>query len=72
MSTSKIARKVNKNATSVLATLTLLSYAKLLHTIIAAMSVTYLNYPNGSTVVGGFMMETSDSDTLGKSTFHYL
>ena len=50
MSTSKIARKVNKNATSVLATLTLLSYAKLLHTIIAAMSVTYLDYPNGSTV----------------------
>ena len=47
MSTSKIARKVT---TSVLATLTLLSYAKLLHTIIAAMSVTYLDYPNGSTV----------------------
>ena len=37
-------------STSVLATLTFLSYAKLLHTIIAAMSVTYLDYPNGSTV----------------------
>ena len=43
MSTSKIARKVNKNATSVLTTLTLLSYAKLFHTIIAAMSVVYLD-----------------------------
>ena len=50
MSTGKIARKVNKNATSVLATLFLQSYAKFLLTAIAAMSVTYLDYPNGSTV----------------------
>ena len=40
MSTSKIARKVNKNATYVLATLTLLSYAKLLHTIQLSIWIT--------------------------------
>ena len=41
---------VGKNAVKVLATLFLLSYAKLVHTIVAAISSTVLTYPNESKV----------------------
>lgn len=43
-----ISRLTGSNAVPALATLLLLSYAKLLCTIIAAMSCTYLNYPKSS------------------------
>ena len=45
-----VTKMVGKNATKVLATLFLLSYAKLVHAIIAAFSGTVLTYPNGSEV----------------------
>ena len=44
---SRIARLFGSNPVAVLATLFLLSYAKLLRTIIAAMFFTFLDYPNG-------------------------
>ena len=43
---SKVARLFGSNPVAVLATLFLLSYAKLLHTIIAALFFTFLDYPN--------------------------
>ena len=43
------ARLIGKNAVKVLATLLLLSYTKLLRTIITALSFTYIIYPNNST-----------------------
>ena len=43
---SKITRLLGSNPVAVLATLFLLSYAKLLHTIIAALYFTFLDYPN--------------------------
>ena len=49
-STGKVARLFGRNPIAVLATLFLLSYAKLLRTIIAALSVTYVEYPNNSHV----------------------
>ena len=45
-----VTKVVGKNAVKVLATLFLLSYAKLVHTIIAAISSTVLTYPNESEV----------------------
>ena len=47
-SSGRIARMFGRNPTAVLATLFLLSYTKLLRTIIAALSVTSLEYPGGS------------------------
>ena len=44
---SRIARVFGSNPVAVLATLFLLSYAKLLRTIIAALYFTFLDYPNG-------------------------
>ena len=44
---SRIARLFGSNPVAVLATLFLLSYAKLLRTIIAAMFFAFLDYPNG-------------------------
>ena len=44
----KVARMFGSNPIAVLATLFLLSYAKLLRTVIAALSYTYLEYPNNS------------------------
>ena len=47
-----IAAKLSgKNAVPVLATLFLLSYAKLLRVVITALSFTFLNFPDGSTSV---------------------
>ena len=43
-----VARLIGNNSVKVLATLFLLSYAKLQRTIIAALSVTFLTYPDGS------------------------
>ena len=43
-------RMFGRNPVAVLATLFLLSYAKLLRTIITALSFTFLEYPNGSDV----------------------
>ena len=45
---SRVAGLIGNNAVKVLSTLLLLSYAKLQHTIIAALSVTTLTYPDGS------------------------
>ena len=45
---SRVAGLFGNNAVKVLATLFLLSYAKLQRTIIAALSVTFLTYPDGS------------------------
>ncbi len=45
---SKVSRVFGNNAVKVLATLFLLSYAKLQRTIIAALSITSLTYPDGS------------------------
>ena len=42
----RVAKVFGRNPIAVLATLFLLSYAKLLRTVIAALSVTYLEYPN--------------------------
>ena len=42
-------RLIGKNAVKVLATLLLLSYTKLLHTIITVLSFTYIIYPDNST-----------------------
>ena len=47
---STIARMFGRNPIAVLATLFLLSYAKLLRTIIAVLSFTYLEYPDGAEV----------------------
>ena len=44
----KFAKLLGNNPVSVLATLVLLSYAKILRTIIAAINVTYLEYPTYS------------------------
>ena len=49
-STGKVARLFGRNPIAVLATLFILSYAKLLRTIIAALSVTYPEHPNNSHV----------------------
>ena len=43
---SRIGRLFGSNPVAVLATLFLLSYAKLLHTIISSLFVTFLDYPN--------------------------
>jgi len=43
---SKITRLLGSNPVAVLATLFLLSYAKLLHAIVAALFFTFLDYPN--------------------------
>ena len=43
---SRIGRLFGSNPVAVLATLFLLSYTKLLHTIIASLFVTFLDYPN--------------------------
>jgi len=45
-----VTKLVGKNAIKVLATLFLLSYAKLIRTIIVAFSYTVVSYPNGSEV----------------------
>ena len=45
------ANLLGRNPVSVLATLILLSYAKILCTIITAVYITYLEYPNGNRVV---------------------
>ena len=47
---SKVATILGTNPIAVLATLFLLSYAKLLHTVIAALSYTLLEYPNNSQI----------------------
>ena len=47
---STIARMFGRNPIAVLATLFLLSYAKLFRTIIAVLSFTYLEYPDGAKV----------------------
>ena len=44
----KVASLIGRNAVKVLATLLLLSYAKLLRAIMAALSVTFITYPNNS------------------------
>ena len=49
-STGRVARLFGRNPIAILATLFLLSYAKLLRTIIAALSVTYPEHPNNSHV----------------------
>ena len=46
----RIAKSLGNNPVAVLATLFLLSYAKLLRTIITALSFTFLQYPDGSEV----------------------
>ena len=48
---STIARMFGRNPIALLATLFLLSYTKLLRTIIAVCSFTYLEYPDGAEVV---------------------
>ena len=45
----KVASLIGKNAVKVLATLFLLSYAKLLRAVMAALSVTFITYPDNST-----------------------
>ena len=45
----KVASLIGRNAVKVLATLFLLSYAKLLRAVMAALSVTFITYPNNST-----------------------
>ena len=46
----KVAALLGNNPIAVLATLFLLSYAKFLHTIIAGLSIGYVDYPQGSSV----------------------
>jgi predicted outer membrane repeat protein len=46
----KVAAVLGRNPVAVLATLFLLSYAKLLRAIIMALSFTFLDYPNGSRI----------------------
>ena len=46
----KVAALLGNNPVAVLATLFLLSYAKFLHTIIAGLSIAYVEYPNGLNV----------------------
>ena len=46
----RVAKVFGSNPVAVLATLFLLSYAKLLHTVIAALSYTSLQYPNNSRI----------------------
>ncbi len=46
----RVAKVFGSNPIAVLATLFLLSYAKLLRTVIAALSLTYLEYPNNSQI----------------------
>ena len=46
----RIAKIFGSNPVAVLATLFLISYAKLLRTVIAALSYTYLEYPNNSQI----------------------
>ena len=57
------------NPISVLATLFLLSYTKLLRTTIATLAFTTLEYPNGKSFLCGCMMETLH--TWKKGIFHY-
>ena len=45
----KVASLIGRNAVKVLATLFLLSYAKLLRAVMAALSVTFITYPDDST-----------------------
>ena len=45
----KVASLIGRNAVKVLATLFLLSYAKLLRAVMAALSVTFITYPDNST-----------------------
>ena len=47
---SRVAKIFGSNPIAVLATLFLLSYAKLLHTVIAALYYTSLEYPNNSQI----------------------
>jgi len=47
----RVALAVGRNGVKVLATLFLLSYAKLLRAIMAALSFTFINFPNNSTKV---------------------
>ena len=47
----RFANLLGSNPVSVLATLILLSYAKILHTFITVVYITYLEYPNGNRVV---------------------
>ena len=46
----RVAKVFGRNPMAVLATLFLLSYAKLLRTVIAALSLTYLEYPSNSQI----------------------
>ena len=46
----RVAKMFGSNPVAVLATLFLLSYAKLLRTVIAALSYTFLEYPNNSQI----------------------
>ena len=50
----KIASLLGNNPIAVLATLFLLSYAKILRTITAALAVTYLEYPDGERAVWSY------------------
>ena len=50
----KIASHLGNNPIAVLATLFLLSYAKILRTITAALAVTYLEYPDGERAVWSY------------------
>ena len=48
---TRLGRLLGRNPVAVLATLFLLSYAKLLRTIIAILSFTFLEYPDGTQVI---------------------
>ena len=63
-----ITRLLGSNPTAVLATLFLLSYAKLLRTIITVFYVTFLEYPDGKRKLCGCLMVISD--IFMANTFH--
>ena len=52
-----VTKLLGSSPVPVLATFFLLSYAKLLRTMIAALTLTVLHYPDKNVVVYGFMMQ---------------
>ena len=66
----KFAKLLGNNPASVLATLILLSYAKILRTIIAAINLTYLEYPTYS--IGVWLYDANINYLSGKHTPLFL
>ena len=65
----RFTKLLGNNPVSVLATLILLSYTKILRNLIAAIYVTYLEYP---TYNRGVWLYDANIDFLSINTFHSL